>query len=286
MNDNQLIMQQLNLSGKRLSKGHRKIASFIEDHYDKVVFMTAARLGDVVEVSESTVVRFANACGYEGYPQMQRALKEIVRHRLTPSQRLTMSSDISAEDLPAEVLRTDMQNIRATIDQLNADVFGQVVEQISKAKSIYLIGLRSASPLAQFFAYYLRYIFDDVRVVNSIINDTFETIARIKPGDVLIAISFPRYSNRTLECMQFAKKHNVEVIGITDGPLSPLHDVSDLCLDARTDMTSFADSLAAPMSLINALIAALGRHNRETLDSNFNQMEDVWDAFRIYARKV
>lgn len=286
MNDNQLIMQQLNLSGKRLSKGHRKIASFIEDHYDKVVFMTAARLGDVVEVSESTVVRFANACGYEGYPQMQRALKEIVRHRLTPSQRLTMSSDISAEDLPAEVLRTDMQNIRATIDQLNADVFGQVVEQISKAKSIYLIGLRSASPLAQFFAYYLRYIFDDVRVVNSIINDTFETIARIKTGDVLIAISFPRYSNRTLECMQFAKKHNVEVIGITDGPLSPLHDVSDLCLDARTDMTSFADSLAAPMSLINALIAALGRHNRETLDSNFNQMEDVWDAFRIYARKV
>ena len=191
MNDSQLIMQQLNLSGQRLSKGHRKIASFIEDHYDKVVFMTAARLGVVVEVSESTVVRFANACGYEGYPQMQRALKEIVRHRLTPSQRLTMSSDISSADLPAEVLRTDMQNIRATIEQLNADVFGQVVEQISKAKSIYLIGLRSASPLAQFFAYYLRYIFDDVRVVNSIINDTFETIARIKPGDVLIAISFP-----------------------------------------------------------------------------------------------
>ena len=286
MNDSQLIMQQLNLSGQRLSKGHRKIASFIEDHYDKVVFMTAARLGVVVEVSESTVVRFANACGYEGYPQMQRALKEIVRHRLTPSQRLTMSSDISSADLPAEVLRTDMQNIRATIEQLNADVFGQVVEQISKAKSIYLIGLRSASPLAQFFAYYLRYIFDDVRVVNSIINDTFETIARIKPGDVLIAISFPRYSNRTLECMQFAKTHNVDVIGITDGPLSPMHDVSDLCLDARTDMTSFADSLAAPMSLINALIAALGRHNRETLTRNFNQMEDVWDAFRIYAGKV
>ncbi|NLA53067.1 MAG: MurR/RpiR family transcriptional regulator [Clostridiales bacterium] len=286
MNDSQLIMQQLNLSGQRLSKGHRKIASFIDDHYDKVVFMTAARLGGVVEVSESTVVRFANACGYEGYPQMQRALKEIVRHRLTPSQRLTMSSDISSADLPAEVLRTDMQNIRATIEQLNADVFGQVVEQISKAKSIYLIGLRSASPLAQFFAYYLRYIFDDVRVVNSIINDTFETIARIKPGDVLIAISFPRYSNRTLECMQFAKTHNVDVIGITDGPLSPMHDVSDLCLDARTDMTSFADSLAAPMSLINALIAALGRHNRETLNRNFNQMEDVWDAFRIYAGKV
>lgn len=286
MDDKGLIMQQLNFSDSRLSKGHRKIAAFIEDHYDKVVFMTAARLGDVVDVSESTVVRFANACGYEGYPQMQRALKEIVRHRLTPSQRMTMSSDLTASDLPTEVLRTDMANIRATIEQLNQDIFHQVVAQISQAKSIYLIGLRSASPLAQFFAYYLRYIFDDVRVVNSIINDTFETIARIKPGDVLIAISFPRYSNRTLECMQFAKTHKVKVIGITDEPLSPLHDESDLCLDARTDMTSFADSLAAPMSLINALIAALGRFNRQTLDRNFSQMEDVWDAFRIYAGKV
>lgn len=286
MDNTQLIMQQLNLSGNRLSKGHRKIAAFIEENYDKVVFMTAARLGDVVEVSESTVVRFANACGYEGYPQMQRALKEIVRHRLTPSQRLTMSSDLSPADLPAVVLRTDMQNIRATIEQLNLGVFQQVVEQISQAKAIYLIGLRSASPLAQFFSYYLRYIFDDVRVVNSIINDTFETIARIKPGDVLIAISFPRYSNRTLECMQFARSHNVEVIGITDGPLSPMHDASDLCLDARTDMTSFADSMAAPMSLINALIAALGSYNRQTLDRNVSQMEEVWDAFRVYAGKV
>lgn len=285
MDEYQAIMSQLNLSGKRLSKGHRKIAAFIEENYDRVVFMTAARLGEVVAISESTVVRFANVCGYEGYPQMQRALKEIVRHRLTPAQRLSISNDLSPEELPLEVLKTDMQNIRATIDQMDPAVFTQVVEEISKAGTIYLLGLRAAAPLSEFFGYYLRYIFDDVRVISSTVNDTFETIARIKQGDVMIAISFPRYSNRTLECMQFAKSRGVKVIGITDGSLSPLHEVADLCLDARTDMTSFADSLAAPMSMINALIAALGSRKRDTLSSNFAQMEAVWDAYRVYARK-
>ena len=286
MEEYQPIMNQLNLSGQRLSKGHRKIAAFIEENYDKVVFMTAARLGEVVSISESTVVRFANACGYEGYPQMQRALKEIVRHRLTPAQRLSISNDLTAEELPVEVLKTDMQNIRATIEGMDKEVFSQVVEEISKASAIYLLGLRSAAPLSEFFGYYLRYIFDDVRVISSTVNDTFETIARIKPGDVMIAISFPRYSNRTLECMQFAKSRGVKVIGITDGPLSPLHEVASLCLAARTDMTSFADSLAAPMSLINALIAALGNLKRETLNRNFAQMESVWDAYRVYAGKA
>lgn len=286
MDTNQPIMHQLNLSGDRLSKGHRKIAAFIEENYDKVVFMTAARLGEVVDISESTVVRFANACGYEGYPQMQRALKEIVRHRLTPSQRLSISNNLTAQELPLEVLKTDMQNIRATIDQLNPLIFSQVVEEISRADSIYLLGLRAAAPLSEFFGYYLRYIFDDVRVISSTVNDTFETIARIKPTDVMIAISFPRYSNRTLECMQFARSRGVKVIGLTDGPLSPLHDVANLCLDARTDMASFADSLAAPMSLINALIAALGSYKRDTLSNNFKQMEEVWDAYRVYAGKA
>ncbi len=285
MDEKQPIMHQLNLSGKRLSKGHRKIAAFLEDSYDKVVFMTAARLGEVVSISESTVVRFANACGYEGYPQMQRALKEIVRHRLTPAQRLSISNDLTTDELPVEVLKTDMQNIRATIEQMDKAVFAKVVEEISKAEAIYLLGLRSAAPLSEFFGYYLRYIFDDVRVISSTVNDTFETIVRIRPSDVLIAISFPRYSSRTLECMQFAKSRGVKVIGITDGPLSPLHEMASLCLDARTDMTSFADSLAAPMSLINALIAALGSQKRDVLNSNFTQMESVWDAYRVYAGK-
>lgn len=277
------IVRQLNRSGTKLSKGHRLIAAFIEDGYDKAAYMTAAKLGALVQVSESTVVRFAIALGYEGYPQMQRALREIVRHRLTSSQRFAITDVLEASALPEEVLRTDMNNIKATIESLDPKVFSQVVETISTANSHYILGLRSAAPLAQFMAYYLHYVFSDVRLIGNTINDTFETIARIKPGDVLIAVSFPRYSNRTLESMRFAQSRGGKVIGITDGSLSPLHEASDLCLDARTEMASFADSLAAPLSLINALIAALGQRNRDAIQRSFEDMEHVWDTFRVYA---
>lgn len=283
MQADQGILGRLNLTGKRLSKGHRRIAAFLTDHYDRAVFMTAARLGEVAEVSESTVVRFANALGYEGYPQMRSALREIVRHRLTSAQRFSIADDLPPDELPRAVLQNDMNNIKATIDGLDWDVFDEVVRTINQAQSIYILGLRSAAPLAAFLAYYLRFIFDNVREVGDMMSDTFETIARIRPEDVLIAVSFPRYSTRTLESMQFAKSRGVKVVGITDGALSPLHTVSDLCLDARTEMTSFADSLAAPFSLLNALIAALGADNRERLKRNFSQMESVWNTFRVYA---
>lgn len=281
--EGQSILKQLNLSGGKLSKGHRKIAEFIEAHYDKVGFMTAARLGQVAQVSESTVVRFAIACGYEGYPQLQKALKEIVRHRLTSAQRFAMAGSLSPETLPQELLRMDMNNIRATIETLDTQLFSKVVEEISAARRIYLLGLRSAAPLADFFGYYLHYIFDDVRIMSGAINDTFEAIARIQAGDVMIAVSFPRYSNRTLESMRFARSRGATVIGITDGSMSPLHEVSDLCLDARTDISSFADSLAAPLSLINALLAALGERNRDRVRRNFAELEQVWDTYRVYA---
>lgn len=281
--EGQSIIKQLSKTNRRLSKGHRKIADFIEAHYDKVVFMTAARLGELAQISESTVVRFAIACGYEGYPQMQKALKEIVRHRLTSAQRLGMAGNLEPDSMPQELLKMDMNNIRATIEDLDVALFQKVVQEISKAKRIYLLGMRSAAPLADFFGYYLHYIFEDVRVLSSAVNDTFESIARIQPGDVLIAVSFPRYSNRTLESMRFARSQGATVIGITDGSLSPLHDVSDLCLDARTDIASFADSLAAPLSLINALIAALGEMNREKVRQNFLELEQVWDTYRVYA---
>ncbi|MHC1785884.1 MAG: MurR/RpiR family transcriptional regulator [Christensenellales bacterium] len=285
MADQRTILEQLNESGLRLSKGHRKIAAFIEENYDKAVFMTASKLGQVVDVSESTVVRFAIACGYEGYPQLQRALKEIVRHRLTSAQRFAMAGDLEDTDLPSAVLRTDMRNIKATLDALDPALFQAVVAEISAARSLYILGLRSAAPLAQFLSYYLLYVLDDVRLVNNINNDVFEVMARCKPGDVLVGISFPRYSNRTLEAMVFAKSRGLKVIGITDGSLSPLHEVCDYCLDARTDMTSFVDSLAAPLSLISGLIAAIGNHNREALKGNFSQLEEVWDTYRVYAGK-
>ena len=282
MQNTQDMIQRLNLSGSRLSKSHRRIAEYILQHYDKAVFMTAAKLGEMVNVSESTVVRFAVALGYEGYPELQQALQELVRHRLTATQRFEMSSDISQEEVLSTVLKADMQNIRSTIDGIDNAAFLRAVQVISGARRIYILGLRSAAPLAQFAGYYLHYIFDDVRVVAAGSTDVFEAISRIEASDVLLGISFPRYSSRTIEAMSFARSRHAQVIGLTDGPMSPLHEVADICLSMRTDMASFVDSMAAPMSVINALIVALGIKNREALNARFKQLEEVWDAYSVY----
>lgn len=282
MQNTQDMIQRLNLSGNRLSKSHRRIAEYILQHYDKAVFMTAAKLGEMVNVSESTVVRFAVALGYEGYPELQQALQELVRHRLTATQRFEMSSDISQEEVLSTVLKADMQNIRSTIDGIDNAAFLRAVQVISGARRIYILGLRSAAPLAQFAGYYLHYIFDDVRVVAAGSTDVFEAISRIEASDVLLGISFPRYSSRTIEAMSFARSRHAQVIGLTDGPMSPLHEVADICLSMRTDMASFVDSMAAPMSVINALIVALGIQNREALNARFKQLEEVWDAYSVY----
>lgn len=283
--ENTAIIEKLNLKGGRLSKSHRKLASFITEHYDIAVFMTAARLAEVVDISESTVVRFATALGYDGYPEMQATLKEIVRHRLTSTQRLQMRAEMSIDESVNMALSSDIRNIRTTLDQLDMNVFKQVVEVLSNARTIYVLGMRSAAPLASFFAHYLHYIFNDVRFINPVTNDVFETISRISAEDTLFAISYPRYSNRTLESMAFARSRGAKVLGLTDGPLSPLIDASDLCLVAQTEMASFADSMAAPMSLINALLTALGARNRDMLNKNFSDLEEIWDKFRIYANK-
>ena len=282
MQNTQDMIQRLNLSGSRLSKSHRRIAEYILQHYDKAVFMTAAKLGEMVNVSESTVVRFAVALGYEGYPELQQALQELVRHRLTATQRFEMSSDISQEEVLSTVLKADMQNIRSTIDGIDNAAFLRAVQVISGARRIYILGLRSAAPLAQFAGYYLHDIFDDVRVVAAGRTDVFEAISRIEASDVLLGISFPRYSSRTIEAMSFARSRHAQVIGLTDGPMSPLHEVADICLSMRTDMASFVDSMAAPMSVINALIVALGIQNREALNARFKQLEEVWDAYSVY----
>ena len=282
MQNTQDMIQRLNLSGSRLSKSHRRIAEYILQHYDKAVFMTAAKLGEMVNVSESTVVRFAVALGYEGYPELQQALQELVRHRLTATQRFEMSSDISQEEVLSTVLKADMQNIRSTIDGIDNAAFLRAVQVISGARRIYILGLRSAAPLAQFAGYYLHYIFDDVRVVAAGSTDVFEAISRIEASDVLLGISFPRYSSRTIEAMSFARSRHAQVIGLTDGPMSPLHEVADICLSMRTDMASFVDSMAAPMSVINALIVALGIQNREALNARFKQLEEVCVAYSVY----
>ena len=276
------MMERLNQSGRRLSKSHRKIAEYITAHYDKAVFMTASRLGDCVGVSESTVVRFASALGYEGYPQLQRSLQELVSHRLTANQRFEMTSEIDPRNVLSTVLKSDMQNLHNTLEELSPAVFEDVVSRLLTARTIYVVGLRSAAPLAQFLVNYLRYMFDHVRLIAGGAADGPEEMLELQPSDVLIGISFPRYSARTLEVMRFARHCEAQVIAVTDGPMSPLCEVADACLTARTDMASFVDSLAAPLSLINALLVSLSLHRKEALSQHLRQLEDLWNTYRVY----
>ena len=282
MDNAQELIQRLNQSGRKLSKSHRRIAECIMSHYDKAAFMTASKLGEYVGVSESTVVRFASALGYEGYPQLQRALQELIRHRLTASQRFEMTSELGHSEVVSKVLKSDMNNIRMTIDELNLELFDEVVESILRARAIYVLGMRSSAPLAQFFSHYLNFIFHNVTLVTSGISDVIEQLARVTEDDLLIGISFPRYSMRTLDAMHFAKARGAQLVAITDGPLSPLRNVTGLCLTARSDMASFVDSLTAPLSLVNALIVALSQNRRTQVAAHFETLEKIWDEFSVY----
>lgn len=285
MENAQELIQRLNHSGKKLSKSHRRIAECIVTHYDKAAFMTASRLGEYVGVSESTVVRFAAALGYEGYPQLQKALQELIRHRLTASQRFEMTTDMDHTQVLSKVMKADIQNIRATLDELDLNAFEEVVERFLEAKQIYVLGLRSSAPIAQFFGHYLSFIFPNVTVVTSGISDIFEQLSRIGEDDLLVSISFPRYTSRTIEAMELARKRGASLVAITDGPLSPLHAAADICLMAKSDMASFVDSMAAPLSLINALIVALGQRRRQQVAEYFEQVEQIWSDYNVYLGK-
>ena len=286
MENAQELIQRLNHSGKKLSKSHRRIAECIVSHYDKVVFMTASRLGEYVGVSESTVVRFAAALGYSGYPQLQKALQELIRHRLTAAQRFEMTSDMDHTQVLNKVLKADMQNIRSTLDELDVDAFEKAIDRIIQARHIYVMGLRASGPIAQFFVHYLRFIFQDVTCVTSGVSDVFEQLARIGQGDLLIGISFPRYTSRTIEAMEFAHTRGAGLIAITDGPLSPLHASADICLNAKSDMASFVDSFAEPLSLINALIVALAQRRRQEVSEYFSNIEGIWNDYHVYLSKT
>ena len=248
--------------------------------------MTASKLGEYVGVSESTVVRFAAALGYSGYPQLQKALQEMIRHRLTASQRFEMTSDMDPAQVLHKVLKADIQNIRSTLDEIDLNAFEQAIDMIIQARSIYVMGLRASAPIAEFFVHYLKFIFPNVRVVTSGVSDVFEQLSRIGEGDLLIGISFPRYTSRSIEAMGFARQQGAALIAITDGPLSPLHSTADVCLMAKSDMSSFVDSFAAPLSLINALIVALGQRRRSEVSDYFEKMERIWSEYDVYLAKA
>jgi DNA-binding MurR/RpiR family transcriptional regulator len=285
MQDSQELLQRLNRRGEPLSKGHKRIADYIGRHYDKAVSMTAGMLGKACDVSESTVVRFAYAMGYEGYPEMQQTLRSLVRQRLTAEQRFAIASEIDPANLMHTVLRNDMQNIRKTVEEIPTEAFQQAVEAIIGARRIYITGLRSAAPLAQFMYHYLHQICDDVVLAGQTTVDACEEVERITDRDVLIGISFPRYSRRTLECMRLARESGATVIGLTDSDMSPLKEASHICLCAATEMAGFVDSLAAPLSLINALVLAAGLSRRDALREHFKRLENIWDAHSVYTEQ-
>ena len=267
------------------SKGQKQIARFILEHYDKAAFMTASRLGVTVGVSESTVVRFATELGYDGYPHLQRALQEI-RNKLTSVQRMEVAGDrMGGRDVLQTVLHADTDMIRVTLDEIDRDAFQGAVDALMGAKRIYILGVRSSSALASFLGFYFNLLFENVTLVHTnSVSEIFEQVLRVGPGDVLFGISFPRYSKRTLSAMKYARDRGARVIALTDSQLSPLARVADHVLLARSDMASFVDSLVAPLSVINALIVAVGMSRRDEIEQTFNKLERIWEEYDVYEK--
>ncbi|MBQ9764660.1 MAG: MurR/RpiR family transcriptional regulator [Lachnospiraceae bacterium] len=266
------------------SKGQRKLAEYIEMHYDKAVFLTAAKLGKAVGVSESTVVRFAMELGYDGYPKFQTALEDYVRQKLNTIQRIELASGIMSEaGVIDTVLQSDAEKIKVTLDMINKNAFDEAVATILKAKTVYIIGIRSCAPLASFLAFYMNLVCDDVRILQTTnSSELFEQMIKISEKDVIIGISFPRYSMRTLKALEFANNRNAKVITITDGDHSPMTLYSSCNLFAKSDMVSIVDSLVAPLSLINALIVSLCMKKKNTVMKTLEEMEQIWDEYQIY----
>jgi DNA-binding MurR/RpiR family transcriptional regulator len=268
------------------SKGQKLIAAYILKFYDKAAFMTASKLGKTVNVSESTVVRFAAELGYDGYPAMQKALQEMIRNKLTAVQRIEVSNDrIGNHDILSMVMHADAENIRATLEEMNRQDFDRSVSTILAARKIYILGVRSASALSSFLGFYFNMMFENVVVAHTnSSSELFEQILRIREGDVIIGISFPRYSRRTVKAMRYAKDRGAGVIAITDSAASPLAELADHTLMARSDMASFVDSLVAPLSLVNALIVAVSRKKSEEISGTFSKLEKIWDEYEVYEK--
>ncbi len=280
------ILALMNKESHKFSKGQRMICRYITENYDKAAFMTAGKLGKTVGVSESTVVRFASELGYDGYPGMRRAMQEMIRNRLTAVQRIEVAREqIDRGNLLDAVLSADMEKLRTTLEEVNKEDFNRAVEEILKAKTIYIVGMRSSTSLANFMGFYLNLLLDNVRLVHDTsVSEVYEQVFRIHEGDVFIGISYPRYSSRTIKAMQFAKSTGAKAIGITDGPSSPFNGVADINLYAKSDMVSFLDSLVAPMSLINALIVAIGFQRPESLSETFRRLEGIWTDYDVYEK--
>lgn len=286
MNDD--IFAVLQSRAHSFSKGQRLIAKYLTEAYDKAAFMTASRLGKIVGVSESTVVRFAVELGYDGYPSMQKAMQEMVLNRLTSVQRIGVANDrIGNQDVLSMVLQSDADKLRQTSELIDRNDFRSAVKAILNAKNIYILGVRSAAALASFMGYYLNFMFSNVHMVTSSgDSEMFEKLVNVGAEDVVIAFSFPRYSALTAKGAQYCRTTGASVIGLTDTKLSPLGQASDYVLVAKSDMVSLVDSLVAPLSVVNALIVALAADKEQTLAKTFDSLERIWEEYNVYEKQV
>lgn len=284
MSNTEHLLSKMNVQYQNFSKGQKKLAAYIKENYDKAAFLTAAKLGETVGVSESTVVRFATHLGYKGYPEFQRELEELVRNKLNSIQRMEVTyGKVPQSEILDTVLHSDIDKIKMTLEAVDHEAFNLAVETILEAKNIYVVGIRSCAPLAEFLAFYLNLIFDGVRLLNTnSASELFEQMIRIGEKDVIIGISFPRYSMRTLKALEFANNRNAKVITLTDSIHSPMNLYSSCNLIARSDMASIVDSLVAPLSVINALVVALSMRKQKTVVATLEALEKIWDEYQVY----
>ena len=279
------LLNKIDKNYEQMSKGQKLLADYILKNYDKAVFLTAAKLGKVVGVSESTVVRFATQLGYQGYPGFQKALEELVRNKLNSIQRMEVTyGRISQSEILASVLQSDIEKIKLTLANMDQNAFELAVDTILNAKRIYGVGIRSCAPLANFLSFYLNLIFDNVTSVHTnSSSEIFEQLIRIGAEDVIIGISFPRYSMRTLKALEFASNRKAKVITLTDSVHSPMTLYSSCNLIARSDMASIVDSLVAPLSVVNALVVALCMKKQKDVIATLETLEQIWDEYQVYS---
>ncbi len=269
---------------RKFSKGQKLISRFIINNYDKAAFMTAGRLAAEVGISESTVVRFASELGFKGYPEMRKAIQDMIRNRLTSVERIEVAKRmIDEREILKSVLSSDVENLHTTLNEIDQEKFDLVVNRILSSENVYIVGMRTSTSLSSFLGSYLKLIRKNVFVVqDTMASEVFEQLIRIGKNDLFIGISFPRYSKHTVDAMTFSKSRGAYTVAITDGKHSPCYDVADICLFAKSDMVSFLDSLVAPMSLINALIVAVGSRSPDNSLETFKQLEHIWEEYDVY----
>ncbi|CCL95873.1 MurR/RpiR family transcriptional regulator [Clostridioides difficile] len=283
MKDSKHLISNIQSQYTRLSKGQKLIAQYILNNYDKVAFMTACKLGETVGVSESTVVRFANALGYSGYPKLQAALQELIKNKLTTVQRVEMAHDYSDDfAILNKVLKSDIDNIRSTLEEIDERAFKEASNKLLKARKIYILGMRSSFVVAQYLGFYLDIILDNVHIIRMDMGDAFEQIVRINEEDVIVAISFPRYSKKSYQIVNYAKEKGAHVISLTDSLFAPVASLADNTLLVKSNMASFVDSLVPALSISNALAISVGMKEKEDIKQHFDDLEQIWKRYSVY----